>query len=226
MNVVLPEVLSKAIQQSSEEDKRLIGEQIIHWAETYESVKAEKGEQLAIAFMYHEIDKAIEMHLTRSTRAVSCKKGCSICCEQYVSVSKDEATVLLAKLTESQTWIDFKKAKSQSNHDTDSWVKQDKETRTCMFLKDNACSIYEQRPAACRTYFVYSDPKLCDPANPDSVTVECPPMLAATTKQAGLWTAQNREGIFQTGLLQTGSLQIGSLPQMLLRARKEARDGN
>lgn len=33
----------------------------------------------------------------------------------------------------------------------------------CVFLEDGRCSIYEYRPLPCRTYFVVSDPKLCQP---------------------------------------------------------------
>ena len=33
----------------------------------------------------------------------------------------------------------------------------------CVFLEEKRCSIYPLRPARCRSYFVFSEPKLCQP---------------------------------------------------------------
>lgn len=46
----------------------------------------------------------------------------------------------------------------------------------CPFLEDETCSIYEERPLACREYLVTSPPQNC--ANPDRAGVERLPLLA------------------------------------------------
>jgi len=99
-------------------------------------------------------------------RRVTCRKGCSACCHQMVEITTDEAE-LLAKLVETgRAAIDPEKLLKQASWSTDpdKWWLQPKEERSCVFLKDNVCSVYKYRPVNCRKYLVVNDPKEC--ANP------------------------------------------------------------
>ncbi|MCZ4310144.1 YkgJ family cysteine cluster protein [Vibrio pomeroyi] len=75
-----------------------------------------------------------------------CKQGCSACCKSDVRIS-----TLEAKYIEKKTGVKAKKVgKVSSGH-----------KEACPFLKDNSCSIYNERPFNCRTLFTLDDPKYC-----------------------------------------------------------------
>lgn len=75
-----------------------------------------------------------------------CKQGCSACCKSDVRIS-----TLEAKYIEKKTGVKARKIdKVSSGH-----------KEACPFLKDNSCSIYNERPFNCRTLFTLDDPKYC-----------------------------------------------------------------
>lgn len=80
-----------------------------------------------------------------------CEKGCSHCCRIDVLVSTVEAQYIHKNLG-------FSPRLGNSISTGHSAAK-----RPCPFLgSDHACSIYEYRPFACRTYHVVDDPTLCE----------------------------------------------------------------
>lgn len=94
---------------------------------------------------------------------IACHKGCSACCHTQVSITDDEA-ILLAKLVESGVSIDMEKLKTQSAASENSavWYQIPYEKRGCVFLDENReCSIYDDRPAVCRTNHVVGNPQDC-----------------------------------------------------------------
>jgi len=94
---------------------------------------------------------------------ISCKAGCSACCHQQIDITESEA-ILLASLIENGVKIDFKKLEEQAafNGDEDDWWRLPKEKNACIFLDENKnCKVYENRPLACRKYFVVSPPEVC-----------------------------------------------------------------
>jgi Fe-S-cluster containining protein len=56
----------------------------------------------------------------------------------------------------------------------------------CIFLENDACSIYEHRPAACREYLVTSPADLCEDAEKNPVEVLHIPLRAGTVLSV-LW---------------------------------------
>lgn len=145
----------------------------------------------------------------------SCHKGCAACCRMLVPLSAPEALALRewvrARPTDQQDRISarFADAKSQLlSHGT--WqrlsalcdaLKQPNDEALedlnreyyalrmpCPFLEEEACTIYEQRPAACRELLVTSPPERCDdllnnPVEPISAPVRVSTVLGLLWQQ-------------------------------------------
>ncbi len=86
-----------------------------------------------------------------------CKQGCAYCCHLNVDVIKPEMKFIWDKVTKYLTpeQLDAVKAQARINYDTKHVLHFEERLNTrcpCPFLdkKTNACSIYEDRPLACR----------------------------------------------------------------------------
>lgn len=115
---------------------------------------------------------------------IACAKGCAACCRQIVPLAEAEVRAL-AELIEQMpeprrsrvkadfaagaerfrrtNWFErFEKSFQGSDKDVQELVVEYfKEKVACPFLEDESCSIYAQRPLACREYLVTSDPRHC-----------------------------------------------------------------
>ena len=115
--------------------------------------------------LHAEIDKVVAKD---GSSEVSCQKGCAACCYQIVAMNDDEADLLAEHVISGRVAIDIPRLKRQigPSASDEHWnnpalVKH--ADRRCVFLgADNTCQVYEDRPAACRKYFVRTDPVLCD----------------------------------------------------------------
>lgn len=93
-----------------------------------------------------------------------CKIGCSGCCHTQVSVTIDEAHLLVEKIKHGLE-IDKQRLMIQMNagNDSDAYYKIKYEDRKCIFLgEEGACRVYEDRPSVCRTNAVLGDANQCD----------------------------------------------------------------
>lgn len=93
-----------------------------------------------------------------------CKLGCTGCCHTQVSVTEDEAE-LLVKCVEDGVSIDLDRLQIQmlAKDDADAFYNLPYEQRRCVFLDDNgACKVYEDRPSVCRTNAVLGEADQCD----------------------------------------------------------------
>jgi len=120
-----------------------------------------------VAKAHELIDNLIDSFFEKNRVAqnsVSCTPGCTGCCHSQVSVSKDEARVLADLIRDKKIIIDHTLLEIQktAQNDYDKWYMLKYSDRRCIFLgQDNLCSVYEKRPAVCRTNFVFSHPSLC-----------------------------------------------------------------
>jgi Fe-S-cluster containining protein len=138
---------------------------------------------------------------------VSCQKGCGACCRQLVPISEIEATRLgevireLPEARRRQVLSRFQEGRRRLQdaglleklNDPEQFT--DGELRSlgleyfrlgiaCPFLEDESCSIYQDRPLACREYLVTSPAAHC--AEPTAETVHCVPIPAKVSKAVAL----------------------------------------
>ena len=156
-----------------------------------------------------EVDKAVQ-----SGKEISCKKGCAACCQRImVPVSPPEAfalaemmhglapdhreriegrlTAMRERLSEAGLLASLQELadspRQRSDEDTDFINRAYYALRLpCIFLENDACSIYEHRPAACREYLVTSPADWCQDIEKNSVQ-ELPIPIRAGTVLALLW---------------------------------------
>ena len=125
---------------------------------------------------------------------ISCKQGCGACCRQLVPIAEAEArqlqvtierfseprrSAVRARFTEARRRLEAAGLSEKLLH-PDRW--SDGEGRSiglayfrlgipCPFLEEESCSLYADRPIACREYLVTSPADNC--ARPTSESVAC-----------------------------------------------------
>lgn len=131
---------------------------------------------------------------------VTCAKGCGACCRQLVPISALEARELV-KLVErmpeprrtvvKQRFEVIRRRLEQEAHLLPHLLNPQDAPESvlealgddyfalgmaCPFLEEESCSIYADRPAACRQYLVVSDPRHCAELKSDNVrAIKAPP---------------------------------------------------
>lgn len=92
-----------------------------------------------------------------------CKAGCSGCCHTQVSVTEDEAELLISRINK-DVKINYEALaiQAQAGNDSDKFYKLSYEERRCVFLgTDNTCQVYSDRPSVCRTNTVLGEASQC-----------------------------------------------------------------
>lgn len=118
--------------------------------------------------------------------SISCRKGCSACCSYLVPLSAAEAfrlfkevrstksperKALMQSFTEGAQKILKKRIEIPAGGDSDfqnrlsDWYAGI--GLSCPFMSGGLCTIYQQRPLACREHYVSSSPDMCRPAHGD-----------------------------------------------------------
>ncbi len=76
---------------------------------------------------------------------------CGMCCrlpQGYVEISEEEALILANYLA-----LDSERFLKQYCHADNGQIRlQEKEDKSCIFLEENRCSVYEVRPLQCQTF--------------------------------------------------------------------------
>lgn len=111
-----------------------------------------------------------------------CKRGCTACCHTQVSVTEDEAE-LLVKRIKSGVVVDQDRLKLQmaAKDDGEAYFKISYEDRKCIFLDEQGgCRVYDDRPSVCRTNSVLGTPDQCD------TSVEVRPTRLVRTSKADM----------------------------------------
>ena len=153
--------------------------------------------------------QALEVSKTLQTgKSISCQKGCAACCQRImVPVSPPEAFGLADmmktlpqdhreriehRLTETRARLHTagllpllqdlaESPRQKSDAEVDPINRAYYALRIpCIFLENDACSIYEHRPAACREYLVTSPANLCEDTEKNDIEVLHIPLRAGT----------------------------------------------
>jgi Fe-S-cluster containining protein len=151
-----------------------------------------------------------ETQASEEGKTRSCKKGCAACCRMLVPVSPPEAYALMdvilslptgqrerivTRLAQAKSlllshgiWERLLAIGESSNPPGDEALEPINQDYyglriPCPFLEDEMCSIYDDRPAACRELLVTSSPELChdmvkNPVELIPVPVRVGPVLA------------------------------------------------
>lgn len=145
----------KAVEVALDEAERLIA-----IAEEIDSTKASNYDKLQT---YRNLfQKFFDEFFQSSTYQLTCKDKCSACC--YIPVSTNIREMMAIKTKTDWSNIDMSLVKKQMHFaDPDKFVEKIPWTdRKCVFLKDNSCSIYDERPMACRRHNSVTPVELCD----------------------------------------------------------------
>lgn len=108
--------------------------------------------------IYKLVDQIAEVRAPH----VACGKGCADCCRMNVMISAEEA-----RFVSSATGAPHREFSASIAHSTEEFVGS-----PCPFLVNDACSIYEHRPLACRAHAsFFTTAKWCAPDYLNSVEV-------------------------------------------------------
>ncbi|MGE0826405.1 MAG: YkgJ family cysteine cluster protein [Candidatus Binatia bacterium] len=162
---------------------------------------------VAQAFADKVVDAAIQASESQGAK-ISCKKGCGACCRQLVPIAETEAhhirdvitalpeprrTEIRARFSAAQRKLADAGLLEKLQEPSRQWEAGESVTFgltyfaqgiPCPFLEDGACSIYADRPIACREYLVTSPAENC--AEPTAQTVQTIPLPLK------IWTAVAR----------------------------------
>lgn len=121
-----------------------------------------------------KLQKDVDLMVTEKITSVSsCRKGCSYCCYINVDVSALEAEILKPFVRTK----DIAQLEKQKNLDFQGFLKLPYEDKRCIFLENNQCRVYNDRPLICRKYHVVSDPEICNTKNEVLTTQVCANLL-------------------------------------------------
>jgi Fe-S-cluster containining protein len=95
---------------------------------------------------------------------ITCSAGCFACCQVPVGATDLEVDFALQAAKKKNVDINLEALKMQINNikNIEFWNDETNPFKDCVFLKEKKCSIYEERPLACRLHLVSSDPKQCN----------------------------------------------------------------
>lgn len=114
---------------------------------------------------------------------IACGKGCSSCCKMNVKISQLEANQIGEKIG--------KKAKmliKSKNYSSNEFI-----GIACIFLKDDACTIYDVRPFVCRKHIWFDTSAYwCDPSRSLDVTM---PMIEFSGALGAFFDVTMKDGI-------------------------------
>ena len=158
------------------------------------------------------IHQQIDLEMAKTDRSqVTCRKGCGACCYLEKQITLDEAEILVQQM-KSRVLIDRKLLRQQVEkiNEGQKWGSVNHQKNRCIFLgKDQACTVYESRPAVCRKHQVTSPPEECQ--KNDGVITPQPEMLPELLASAAI---------------SVPDLEYGSLPTMIWQELERQRSLN
>lgn len=156
----------------------------------YQMQIKKKGASEAFLSFRSIFDKEIQSSINSSKiNPPSCTKGCSFCCYVNVDITDEEAKVLIPHVTP-----DVKAKLEKQRHITQkTYATLPYKDRACAFLVNGTCSVYNDRPLACRKYMVTGDKELCNTEN----TINKVPVISMLVPEI-LYGVHNTNNSFQS----------------------------
>lgn len=117
-----------------------------------------------IMTQFHDLlDKTIRSSKDEEANNIQCHAGCSHCCKIPVCITEGEAQILYHHAKKNGIHLSKSRLELQTKFTSENWRFLGK-ARACVFLRNDKCSVYEVRPAACRSHFSASPPFMCNNA--------------------------------------------------------------
>jgi Fe-S-cluster containining protein len=169
----------------------------------------------ALRELYGNLDVQVAEHI--KNQKVTCKKGCSHCCKLLTTIAMTEGILLADHVLRNMDWrkmmpkiVELAKEHSYDGINLYNFFSK---KLSCIFLQDDqTCGVYDIRPACCRFHYVVSDPDLCSPDRPGSVTATVDLRLA-------------EEPVWKMNIAAFGHPVMAPLPVMLLFCMVGLSDG-
>ncbi len=98
------------------------------------------------------LDKYLAGALARETRPLACHAGCGACCHQPIPLTLAELLAIKSFLRFAGMRQALAPSAEEEGEDTG------RTPSTCMFLREENCSVYPVRPFSCRRYLVFNRP--------------------------------------------------------------------
>lgn len=207
------EALVKMWERGNERDRSMMGQMHQHYEGEVRRMVYDGEVPHNIAHTLHGlIDDSVNHTLKHDPngRKVRCTRGCAACCSLHVHITRAEADLLIGHAANEDMALDWARVERQAQHDLGTWHELLPADRRCVFLGDDeACRVYEHRPAACRKYMVITSPKLCD-------TVRFP------GAEVGVLASAEAEVVTSAML---AVLKAGDMSRLLLAALDHAAEG-
>jgi len=103
-----------------------------------------------------EILKMIDQ--VKSNEPTACKRGCSHCCKHNQLITSDEADLLVKVGDVDREYLEMQ---LEFCEDPVFWWKLPYVYSKCIFLDNDQCTVYKDRPSICRNHAVNSVPENC-----------------------------------------------------------------
>lgn len=151
-------------RMGTEESRKVLKDLKEHYQHQYKLALSLESKDAAALSMQEHVDELMEKTRLEVKKPISCKLGCSACCNTQVAITEHEARLILQYAKSENIEINQARLIKQSKADSlKGWESFRPRDRKCVFLsKERTCMIYKVRPMICRKYFVVSDPSLCD----------------------------------------------------------------
>jgi Fe-S-cluster containining protein len=115
--------------------------------------------------LHESLDKQVKEGLEKAGIKPSCGKGCAHCCRLLCTATFAEGLLIAESLILGGQWKEWlpklREAALKADYPGVEHVSYFKKKIPCVFLKDEACSIYDIRPSACRYHLVVNPPEHC-----------------------------------------------------------------
>jgi Fe-S-cluster containining protein len=123
----------------------------------FEEAKREGSVEAAMKFLYAKVTAT----LAAQPIAVACARGCSFCCNGWVSATAPEILFVGRRVRAGGEALAARVAQAQAATEAFTLAERPNHPHPCPILEDHACSLYESRPFVCRLA-ASMDAKACE----------------------------------------------------------------
>lgn len=148
----------------------------------------------AMSFLFDNLSKSIQQ---APDNLIACRKGCSHCCNTWVSATAPEVFFIADMIRRSHRPLEEITTLAQSTRKLDI-AERGRRVTPCPLLEDGSCSAYVARPFSCRTA-TSTDAALCKRGYIDLSGEEIPQSMYFVLQRSGytmaFWGAFEKAGL-------------------------------